>query len=116
MNWTFLDQLPPWLASAGRVAFILAAAYGGTIAAKRVVRTANASALAVMLRHAGGSTTELEKRANTIIGIAHRTLVTAMWSIVVVMSLEEFGFDITPILAGAGVVGLAVGFGAQNLV
>jgi small conductance mechanosensitive channel len=32
------------------------------------------------------------------------------------MALREIGFDITPILAGAGVIGLAVGFGAQNLV
>ena len=32
------------------------------------------------------------------------------------MSLDQIGLDITPILAGAGIVGLAVGFGAQNLV
>jgi small-conductance mechanosensitive channel len=32
------------------------------------------------------------------------------------MALRELGFDVGPILAGAGVVGLAVGFGAQNLV
>ena len=32
------------------------------------------------------------------------------------MLLKEAGFDIGPILAGAGIVGLAVGFGAQNLV
>jgi len=32
------------------------------------------------------------------------------------MVLNELGFDIKPILAGAGIVGLAVGFGAQNLV
>jgi small conductance mechanosensitive channel len=33
-----------------------------------------------------------------------------------VMVLREAGFDIGPLLAGAGIVGLAVGFGAQNLV
>jgi small conductance mechanosensitive channel len=32
------------------------------------------------------------------------------------MSLGQLGLDITPILAGAGIAGLAVGFGAQNLV
>jgi small-conductance mechanosensitive channel len=36
--------------------------------------------------------------------------------VAVIMSLKEAGFDIGPILAGAGIVGLAVGFGAQNLV
>jgi small conductance mechanosensitive channel len=116
MTWPILDALPGWLASAGRVLFILAAAYGGTRAARRLVRTATTSALAVMQRHAGGPASELEKRARTIIGIAHRTLVTMLWSVATVMALEELGFDITPILAGAGVVGLAVGFGAQNLV
>ena len=32
------------------------------------------------------------------------------------MVLKEAGFDVMPLLAGAGVVGLAVGFGAQNLI
>ena len=32
------------------------------------------------------------------------------------MILSEFGMNITPIITGAGIVGLAVGFGAQNLV
>ncbi len=32
------------------------------------------------------------------------------------MTLSLFGVDITPILAGAGVIGLAIGFGAQSLV
>jgi small conductance mechanosensitive channel len=32
------------------------------------------------------------------------------------MGLQEFGLDITPVIAGAGVVGLAVGFGAQSLI
>ncbi len=32
------------------------------------------------------------------------------------MMLREFGIDITPVLTGAGIAGLAVGFGAQTLV
>ena len=32
------------------------------------------------------------------------------------MALGEAGFDVGPLLAGAGVAGLAIGFGAQNLV
>lgn len=116
VTWLSSLDLPPWLSALGRVAFILTAAYAGTRITRRAVGTLRASALAVMMRHAGGSTFELEKRANTIIGIAHKTLVTLMWSVAVVIALAQIGFDITPILAGAGVVGLAVGFGAQNLV
>jgi small-conductance mechanosensitive channel len=36
--------------------------------------------------------------------------------IVIVMILAELGADITPLLTGAGIIGLAVGFGAKNLV
>ena len=56
------------------------------------------------------------KRAETLTGILKTILVTAIWTIVVILSLSQVGLDITPILAGAGILGLAVGFGAQNLV
>lgn len=59
---------------------------------------------------------DLERRANTLTGILAATLTAVIWSLAVVMALREVGFDITPIIAGAGVVGLAVGFGAQSLV
>jgi small conductance mechanosensitive channel len=69
-----------------------------------------------MMRHAGGTQLELEKRADTIVGILKKAAVSLIWGVAIVMALREIGFDITPILAGAGVLGLAVGFGAQNLV
>jgi moderate conductance mechanosensitive channel len=59
---------------------------------------------------------ELEKRAVTLSEILRNTSAAVVWIVAVVMALKEAGFDIGPILAGAGVVGLAVGFGAQNLV
>jgi small conductance mechanosensitive channel len=42
--------------------------------------------------------------------------VIAVWGIAALMLAREFGMDIGPILAGAGILGLAVGFGAQSLV
>jgi small conductance mechanosensitive channel len=39
-----------------------------------------------------------------------------LWFVVVLIALSQIGINIGPILAGAGVVGLAVGFGSQNLV
>src|SRR5690349_3677666 len=41
---------------------------------------------------------------------------TVVFGIAVVMILDELGMNVAPILASAGVLGLAVGFGAQNLV
>jgi small conductance mechanosensitive channel len=59
---------------------------------------------------------EVEKRAITLGGIFGRTAKVVIWTVAVFMILREAGFDIGPILAGAGIMGLAVGFGAQNLV
>ncbi|MBP6262640.1 MAG: mechanosensitive ion channel family protein [Nitrospira sp.] len=57
-----------------------------------------------------------QKRAATLTGILRTIALTAIWAIVIIESLQVVGLDIAPILAGAGIIGLAVGFGAQNLV
>lgn len=59
---------------------------------------------------------EREKRALTLAGIVKTVGTTAIVVIATMMGLRELGLDITPIIAGAGVVGLAVGFGAQSLI
>jgi small conductance mechanosensitive channel len=83
----------------------------------RFVRLLRSRIVGMMRRHRpNDSLHELENRAATIGGIARKTLGVVIWSIAIVMILREFNFDIAPILAGAGVIGLAVGFGAQNLV
>ncbi len=56
------------------------------------------------------------KRVNTLIGIVKGTLNIALAAIFVLIFLRELGIDIAPLLAGAGIIGLAVGFGAQELV
>lgn len=59
---------------------------------------------------------ELQKRADTLASVV-RYIMTAVIFVVSVMTiLRELGFEIGPLLAAAGVVGLAIGFGAQNLV
>ncbi|MGH4020415.1 MAG: mechanosensitive ion channel family protein, partial [Pseudonocardiaceae bacterium] len=56
------------------------------------------------------------QRASTI-GSLLRSVATALiYGVAFVMVLSEFGVDIAPIIASAGVLGLAIGFGAQNLV
>jgi small-conductance mechanosensitive channel len=59
---------------------------------------------------------ERERRTKTLVqifNIAVRTIVIVFGTISI---LKELGFDIGPILAGAGIAGLAIGFGAQSLV
>lgn len=57
-----------------------------------------------------------EKRVKTLTGLLNAIATTLVWVIAVIMGLDQIGLDITPIIAGAGIAGLAVGFGAQNLV
>ena len=59
---------------------------------------------------------ERRKRAQTIASILRRGLSAVIWTTAVLMVLRELDVDITPVLTGAGIVGLAVGFGAQTLV
>lgn len=59
---------------------------------------------------------EAEKRVNTLLGIVAGIGKVIIWSVALMMILKKLGIDIAPILAGAGIVGLAVGFGAQELV
>jgi small conductance mechanosensitive channel len=56
------------------------------------------------------------KRAKTIGRLVQHALTTSVVSIAGLMMLRELRVDILPVLTGAGIVGLAVGFGAQTLV
>jgi small conductance mechanosensitive channel len=108
-------ELSTLLEHAIRIAVILAGAYVATRIVMRVVPRIRMHLVERVTRETGPDP-ELEKRANTLGGIFRRTVKAVIWIMAVVMVLREAGFDIGPILAGAGIVGLAVGFGAQNLV
>jgi len=61
-------------------------------------------------------TSDAERRAETlgsVLSNAARVLVIAFF---LLMTLQEFGVNIGPLVAGAGVAGVALGFGAQSLV
>jgi moderate conductance mechanosensitive channel len=68
--------------------------------------------------NAGTSLDALEraKRARTLGSVVNNVLSVLVISIAILMVLRELHMDITPVLTGAGIVGLAVGFGAQTLV
>lgn len=59
---------------------------------------------------------EFQKRADTLSSVIRYVLKVAIIVIGALMIMRELGIEIGPILAAAGIVGLAVGFGAQNLV
>ena len=59
---------------------------------------------------------EAEKRIDTLVGILLGVMRIVLYTVFIIMLLGKFGIDIGPLLASAGILGLAVGFGAQELV
>jgi small-conductance mechanosensitive channel len=107
------EALAKWAMESGlRIAVIAVAAYTamrlGSAAARRFEHE--------MSTGTGLDVLERTKRARTLSALIQRTLSAAVVSIAALMILRELDVDITPVLTGAGIVGLAVGFGAQTLV
>jgi len=59
---------------------------------------------------------EAEKRAHTLGSILRKVAQVAVIGVAAAMILRELGLDIAPLITAAGIGGLALGFGAQNLV
>lgn len=55
-------------------------------------------------------------RARTISVVLTSLLSVVVWSLMVLLILGELGVNLAPLIAGAGIVGVAVGFGGQSLV
>ncbi len=63
-----------------------------------------------------GTAIQHSARVRTLLPLLRKALFVFLSIMVVMITLSELGIDIAPLLAGAGVIGLAVGFGAQKLV
>ena len=56
------------------------------------------------------------KRSRTLSRLIRNLINTVVFAVAILMVLQELGINIMPVLTGAGILGLAVGFGAQTLV
>ena len=63
-----------------------------------------------------GVTSDAERRAETLGSVLTNTARALVVAFFLLMTLQEFGVNISPLVAGAGVAGVALGFGAQSLV
>jgi small conductance mechanosensitive channel len=105
-------DLAEWLLHAGiRVALI-------GLGALALLRFLNAvlRRFADDFRNNLGFDPERSKRALTLEALVRGTIYTVVTGIACLMILRELNIDILPVLTGAGIAGLAVGFGAQTLV
>lgn len=97
-------------------------------AIRRLVRSTSSAGMPTMLRplreriptsvtQPGEFVPERRRQRTEAIGSVLRSLSTAfIFGIALLMVLKEFSFDLAPLLASAGIVGVALGFGAQSLV
>jgi len=101
-----------WVATHGVNAIIIA------IGAFVVVRASNLAIGHIQFKMGRDVESDLERqrRLATLGGILTRLITTAVGFVAALMLLRELSIDVMPILTGAGIVGLAIGFGAQNLV
>jgi len=59
---------------------------------------------------------EREQRAQTLVNVVQASWSAVIWIGAAIYMLKQLRFDVTPIIASAGVVGLAIAFGAQQLI
>ena len=68
------------------------------------------------LKPGPGTAKRQAERARTIGTVFSSTFNAAIWIIAAGMALGEFGFNLGPVIASAGVIGVALGLGAQTIV
>lgn len=109
------DYYAPMLSNAIRIVMILVFAYLATRAITRLLRSLRTYIVKMMLK-SDGNQYEIEKRAETIVNLTGKFFFVLIWIVAGLMVLKEMNFDVRPLLAGAGVAGVAIGFGAQNII
>ena len=100
-----------------RIILILAGAiaiqFFGT---RAITRAMNRLASTDLILGPGNMVARQKERARTIGGVLSSTLKTVIWVVATAMALGEFGFNLGPLIASAGILGVALGLGAQTLV
>jgi small-conductance mechanosensitive channel len=101
--------------SALRIALVIVAAYLSV----KFLRAGFNRLEAVLVNTAqahGAAPGTAAQRIRTLTSVLWTITVGAVWFVAVLAALGQVGLDMTPIVAGAGIVGIAVAFGAQHLV
>lgn len=107
----FIQNLLPWLISHGiKIILILITAFLIVRIGRRIIERAIREGVRDITKEATG------KRQKTLIRIFSGALNIIIWLVAIMMILSEFGINVSPILAGAGILGVALGFGAQYMI
>jgi small conductance mechanosensitive channel len=138
-RWIYEQTGYPWLASGSywflvkplQILLILVLAVVARFVLHRLIRklvsTTSATSVPTILRplkerlpsalpDAGVYPERRRQRAEAIGSVLRSTATVAVYSIAVLLILGQLGLNLAPLLASAGIVGVALGFGAQTLV
>ena len=99
-----------------RVLVIFLVAAIGHLVGHRAIDRAIDRLASADLKPGPGTAKRQAERARTIGTVFSSTFNAAIWIIAFGMILGEFGFNLGPVIASAGVIGVALGLGAQTLV
>ncbi|MEI7540274.1 MAG: mechanosensitive ion channel domain-containing protein [Actinomycetes bacterium] len=100
-----------------RVAIILITAMiAQAFGTRAIERAMNRLATADLVPGPRNIVARQKERARTIGGVLSSTIKTIIWVVAAAMALGEFGFNLGPLIASAGILGVAIGLGAQTLV
>src|SRR5688572_407133 len=107
------QEVTRWLTESGaRILLLVLLAFAANRFAASVIRNAEHE----IVDGDDFKTLERRKRLHTVGATLGRFFGILIWTAAGLMVLRELDVDITPVLAGASIIGLAVGFGAQTLV
>jgi len=115
MNFNQLfPSLISWLLSRGiKVVVILFVAWLVTLIAKIFISKITK---AFLQKSKEGDRIFQPERLKTLLRVFNSSMRAVVWLIALMMVLPEVGVNIAPLLAGAGIVGLAIGMGARTLI
>ncbi len=106
-----------WLSGAPlRVFIVLVAAWVGNFIGHRAIDRAVLKLATTDLKPGPRIVKRQAERAKTTGSVLNSILKAVIWIIALGMILGEFGFNLGPVIASAGIVGVAIGLGAQTLV
>ena len=106
-----------WLSGAPlRIVIVLVAAWISYSIGHRAIDRAINKLATADLKPGPGVAKRQAERARTTGSVLNSILKAVVWIIAIGMILGEFGFNLGPVIASAGVIGVAIGLGAQTLV
>jgi small-conductance mechanosensitive channel len=105
-----------WTENLIHIVIIIGLAWLITVIVRRSMKKLRSHIMRGMDKRGVGATLEMENRAVTLIAVLSKLTNSVVWIIALVMALSQLGEHVEPLVAGLGIAGIAVGFGAQTII